>query len=92
MRAFITAVLLVLSAAPLPAQSPAEVEAVREIAAPVESVSPATSGEAQPVRLEESSAPAQGGADPVLDAGFWRSVLAGVIVAVVSTLILRLIL
>lgn len=91
MRTLVTLALLVLSASPVRAQSSDQREAVQEIAAPVETVSPPTSSETT-ASPQQRSTPAEGAADPVLDAGFWRSVLAGVIVAVVSTLILRLIL
>lgn len=92
MRCLLTIVLLLHLASPLRGQTAGDVEVVQELTVPAESTNPAPAGTVQPAVEQEPSAPAARAADPILDAGFWRSVLAGVIVTVISTLILRAIL
>lgn len=92
MQTFLTLLLLVIAAPPLRAQSPDAVGAAQELTVPAKPESSTTAGVIEPANVSEHSRPAVHEDDPVLGAGFWRSVLAGVIVTVVSALILRAIL
>jgi hypothetical protein len=92
MRTFLTLLLLVLSASSLGAQSPGVAGAALELRVQAKPASSTIAGEIEPANVSERSRPAVQEDDPILGAGFWRNVLAGVIVTVVSALILRAIL
>jgi hypothetical protein len=82
------------AASPLQAQqrpAPLQVEVARPGFTAVEEnrAAPERASAADTLALSRSAREAEPAAQAVLDEAFWRQVLAGVIVAVVSTLILR---
>ncbi len=91
MRSVLILAFLFLSTPELRAQATGAVEAAHEVSAPAAPGRPAPASDTA-AALQEHLATEPRAADPILDAGFWRSVLAGVIVTVVSALILRAIL
>lgn len=99
MRPLTILLLLALAAPNLAAQHRSE-PSLRSEAAQLAPLLPGTFESAEPLRTQNPSAEVQAESavnnaaaqQAVLDEAFWRSILAGVIVTVVSTLILRAIL